>query len=963
MTNSADSDETFSISSAQFSAIINQSPVGMYAVDSNLRLRRINPKARPIFGPIENPVGRDLREVLYTLWPHDAADEIIERFRTTLETGEPFSSRNPSEVPDRNRQHEYYDWELHRIPLPGGQYEVVCYITDVSAHVHAQKALREGEQRLRAMFNQAAVGMAIADLHGRFEQLNQKFAEILGYTRAELQNLTFEQLTYSDDLAKTRLAVRQLLAGETAEYVLEKRYVRKDGSMVWSLTTVTLLKDAAGRPQQFIGVIEDITLRKQAEEAVVARERELSLIYRSVSEVIFYLRAEGDGRFRFISVNQAFLGATGLEEKQVLGKHVEEVIPEPSFSLVLTKYEEAIREKKTVRWEETTDYPTGRKVGSVAVTPLFDEEGKCINLIGTVHDVTERKQVEEALRDETRVLELLNTTGTAIAAKLDLQGLVQTVTDAATQLSGAKFGAFFYNVIDAQGEAFLLYTLSGAPREAFEKFGLPRNTPIFHPTFKGEGVVRSADITKDPRYGTMAPHHGMPKGHLPVCSYLAVPVISRSGETIGGLFFGHPEPNVFSERSERLIVGVAAQAAVALDNARLYDAAQRQIAERLKAEQKLRESETRLRLSLEATALGTWEYNPQNHAILLDTRCRELFGLPAETAVGYEELLAVVHPADRAKTARILQDTLSSTGESGYDIEYRIGLGSTREERWIRSTGKAFFDQDCQATRLIGTVLDITEMVKARESTAERRQELEQLVTERTASLREAIAQMEEFSYSVSHDLRSPLRAIQGYAEVLLEDYRGQLDARGLDYLQRISNAGTRMDQLTQDVLTYSRLGRVAMRLVPVNLEQLVDETVQQYIPVQAHEGGVTVDRPLPTVLAHGPSLVQALSNLLANAVKFIPKGTPPRVRVRAERHEAEVRLWIEDNGIGIPPEYQPKIWGMFERLNPRDQYEGTGIGLAIVRKAVERMGGKVGVESDGQNGSKFWIQLSAAPE
>ena len=151
---------------------------------------------------------------------------------------------------------------------------------------------------------------------------------------------------------------------------------------------------------------------------------------------------------------------------------------------------------------------------------------------------------------------------------------MQTVTDAATQLSGAKFGAFFYNVIDARGESFLLYTLSGAPREAFEKFGLPRNTPVFDPTFRGEGVVRSADITKDPRYGTMAPHYGMPKGICPVRSYLAVPVISRSGEVDRRPLLRASRARRVHRTAQQLVVGVAAQAAVAIDNARLYEAAQ-----------------------------------------------------------------------------------------------------------------------------------------------------------------------------------------------------------------------------------------------------------------------------------------------------------------------------------------------------------------------------------------------------
>jgi signal transduction histidine kinase/CheY-like chemotaxis protein len=200
---------------------------------------------------------------------------------------------------------------------------------------------------------------------------------------------------------------------------------------------------------------------------------------------------------------------------------------------------------------------------------------------------------QAALREESRLLELLNQPGQSIASQLEIDKLLQTVTDAATELTGARFGAFFYNGIDAQGEAYLLYTLSGAPREAFEKFGHPRPTALFGPTFRGEAPLRIDDVTRDPRYGTMAPHHGMPPGHLPVRSYLAVAVRSRSGEVLGGLFFGHPEPGRFSERSERLVVGMAAQAAVAIDNARLFEAAQAQIAERQRAEAALRDIDRR----------------------------------------------------------------------------------------------------------------------------------------------------------------------------------------------------------------------------------------------------------------------------------------------------------------------------------------------------------------------------------
>ena len=224
-------------------------------------------------------------------------------------------------------------------------------------------------------------------------------------------------------------------------------------------------------------------------------------------------------------------------------------------------------------------------------------------LQGTITDINERKQLEARLlstneiletrvaelREEANALDILNRTGAAVAAELDSERLVQAVTDAGVELSGAQFGAFFYNVVDAAGESYTLYTLSGAPREAFERFPQPRNTEIFGPTFRGAGVVRSPDIRADPRYGKMAPYHGMPPGHLPVRSYLAVPVIARSGQVLGGLFFGHAQPGIFTARAERLLVGLAGQAAVALDNARLHQASQRELTARKEAEEKLQE--------------------------------------------------------------------------------------------------------------------------------------------------------------------------------------------------------------------------------------------------------------------------------------------------------------------------------------------------------------------------------------
>jgi len=194
-------------------------------------------------------------------------------------------------------------------------------------------------------------------------------------------------------------------------------------------------------------------------------------------------------------------------------------------------------------------------------------------------EVVRRARVEESLRDEKRVLEMVNRTGQALASTLDLSTLLQAITDAGTELAGARFGAFFYHAEDESGEGLQLYTLSGVARADMERLGKPRATEVFRPTFDGEGPVRSDDITRDPRYAAHG-SGGMPPGHLAIRSYLAVPVVSRAGRVLGGLLFGHPEPGVFTERTERILAGVAAQAAIAMDNARLYEVAQKSALER-----------------------------------------------------------------------------------------------------------------------------------------------------------------------------------------------------------------------------------------------------------------------------------------------------------------------------------------------------------------------------------------------
>jgi PAS domain S-box-containing protein len=304
-------------------------------------------------------------------------------------------------------------------------------------------------------------------------------------------------------------------------------------------------------------------------------------------------------------------------------------------------------------------------------------------------------------------------------------------------------------------------------------------------------------------------------------------------------------------------------------------------------------------------------------------------------------------PIDHYETVRRRKDgTLVAVSLTVSPIKDRHGkiVGASKIARDITERKRA--EQALQSAQ--------AELAKANE-------ELERRVRERTASLEEAIAHMEEFSYTISHDLRAPLRGMQSYSKALLDDF-GELlksEPEAIHYLKRIAENAARLDRMILALLTFSRVGRDEVRLEPVSLEKLVKDVVEHISELQPPFAEIRLG-PLYDVLGHEPALAQAISNLLTNAAKFVAPGVTPKLHIWSERRQGEVRLWVEDNGIGIDPKFQHRLFTMFERIHPNLKYEGTGVGLAIVRKAVDRMGGRIGLESDGVQGSKFWIQLRA---
>jgi PAS domain S-box-containing protein len=613
-------------------------------------------------------------------------------------------------------------------------------------------------------------------------------------------------------------------------------------------------------------------------------------------------------------------------------------------------------------------------------------------LRGAVYEITDRKALEARLlalnetlearvaevREEARTLEVVNQTGVAVAAEHDLERLVQIVTDAGVELSHAQFGAFFYNPLRDDGEAYTFYALSGVPRESFAQFPMPRNAAIFEPTFRGQGPIRSDDILSDPRHGKSAPYNGMAAGNFPVRSYLAVSVVSRSGEVLGGLFFGHPQPRVFTERAERIVTALAAQAAVAIDNARLYQTSQRDIAARRQAEAalqqlnqtleqraeeraqqlansitKLADTERRFRLLVESvTDYAIYMLDPDGHVINWNPGAERIKGYPRDEIIG-RHFSAFYTPEDRS--ADMPQKALAIAAQAGkYEAEgWRVRKDESRF--WASVIINAIKDTSGQLLGFAKITRDLTERRAADERT-------------RQAQKMEGIGQI---TGGVAHDFNNLLTIIIGNLETLQRNLTAEeVEIGGL--LRSADNAmrgARRAESLTQRLLAFSRQQPLDPK--PIDLGRLVSgmsdllrRTLGEQVSIETVLGG-----GLWRAHADPNQLELAILNLAVNARDAMPNGgrlTLETANVHLDDKYAAtqaevlpgqyVMLAVTDNGSGMTPDVKAKAFDPF--FTTKDVGHGTGLGLSQVYGFVKQSRGHVKIYSEVGEGTTIKLYL-----
>lgn len=771
----------------------------------------------------------------------------------------------------------------------------------------------EDPWQLRAILDTCDDAIITTDLRGMVRIWNRAAERLFGYPAREVLGRSITLLFPKDCASEeTDFLARLREGGRICNH--ETVRVHKEGRRIPVSLTVSPIHDAAGRITGLSKVVRDLTERKELEEALREREQRIQATFERAAVGIVEL----DSGDRLVAINERACQILGYPREELLGMTVHELTaPEDRHLSERLNAQLRNNEIETFTYEKRYVRRDGSRVWAhVAVSPIRDALGHHVRHIGTIEDISERKRAEE--ERERLVLALQEAARGAERDRAQLEAVFQAMSDGVM-------------VFDMHGELVLVNEaeakILGCTSAAAVKRELGEYADVYELTDEHGATVPVSDW----------PISRVLRGE----SVKDWELHTRHRETGREWVFSFAGEPVRNDEGRQILAVVIT----------------RDVTSRKRADEALRESESKYRTITDAMPHLVWGARAGGAVDYVNRKWTDYTGLSLAESEG-DGWLRAIHPEDLERVTRVWKAAI--TAQTEFNCDYRL---ASREGtyRWFRSWGVPLREGDHRVVNWFGACTDIDDSVRAREELAGARDHLERIVQERTARLQEMVAELETFSYSIAHDMRGPLRTMQGFSQAVLEDYSDKLGPEGKEYLERIQAAAARQDHFIRDVLAYSRVVRQDLGLAPVDLDSLVDEVVAEYPNLQQAREQITVRHPLGAVVGHAPSLVQCLSNLLGNALKFVAPGITPSVTVWTENRGDRLRLWVQDNGLGIACDQQPRLFRLFERLHGQGEYPGTGIGLAVVRKAVERMEGAVGVESELGQGSRFWLELRRA--
>ncbi|MCE5313494.1 MAG: PAS domain S-box protein [Armatimonadota bacterium] len=772
----------------------------------------------------------------------------------------------------------------------GGQDRVLALVRDISERKRAEEELRASEANYREIFDSVNDAILIQDIdNGAIVDVNRTFTEVLGHSREEAVKLIVVDISEGSPPYTQKEAMEWFRkAGAEGPQLFEWKCKRKTGEVFW--TEVNLKKTIIGGVGRMLALIRDITerkkiealLKKQMEELFESRQM-LRTVLDAIPQRVFWK----DKNSVYVGCNKSFATDIGLADpSEVIGKTDYDTSP-PGMA---DKYRATDLEiMETGRWklnfEDYVTKPDGCKSWLLtSKVPLLDENGDVTGVLGTYHDITDRKQMEEALRISEMNYETI-------------------------------FNVIDYGIVIYDLDTGVILDVNSTAKALFDR---PEE----------EIIGRTADMLsgEDHRYGAKVLEKlaaGKPQ---------TVERLFRNKD--GELSVWEVHLNTAVLQGVKRIVGV------------IHDAT-----ERKRAEEALKNSEEKFRAVAEYARAGIMLVQDER-VIYANPYAVEYTGRPLDEIIGISRGL-MISPEYRDIAEEQMLRSMAGEALTSGDLKVITPSG---EVKWIQMSSASF---DYMGKRTLLTVaIDITERNKARESLLELTRTLESRVAERTLQLETANKEMEAFTYSVSHDLRAPLRSIDGFSMALLEEYSDALDATGQDYLRRVRAAAQRMGRLIDDLLRLSRINRAEMLYKNVNISGMALEILTSLQQTDTERKMEFVIQPDIEVRGDANLLRIAMENLLDNAWKFTGRRSVGRIEVGTELTDSEQIVYVRDNGAGFDMAYLEKLFQPFHRLHADAEFPGTGIGLAIVRRVISRHGGRVWATGEVDHGAVFSFAL-----
>lgn len=812
--------------------------------------------------------------------------------------------------------------------------------TEIAERQRSENNLIESRAQFMGAFEAAAIGMALVSLEGEWLQVNSSLCQMLGYSDEELQTKTFQEITHPEDLALDLDYIRQMLAGEIQSYRMEKRYFHKQGHLIMVLLAVSLVRNSEGEALYFVSQIEDITSQKLAEtmmldvqegleeqvqartaalqavnEALKASEARYSDLYEHAPDMYVSVNAE---TAQVVQCNQTLLSALGYDREAVIGQPIFNLYHPDCLPAVHEAFDIFVRTGEVHDAELQLQRQDGSPLDvSLNVQAKRDRQGNIVSSRSSWRDITERKRLKRQLQDANARLEerVAQRTQELSAANAVLEAEVRDRKQAEQRLQlaleASKEGLWDWDIpqdrvyFDTRFQTMLGYEdgeLSG---------GTEIWKSLIHPDDRSRAIesleahLQDSDVPYSYDYRLRKKSGGW----LWIANYGKVVQRDQQGQPLR-MIGTHQD---ISDRKQSELVLREKEAFLSS----IYEGTQQAI------------------FVIDVTGEDEFRFAGFNPAL------EQLTGLDSEASTG-----ATPEEALPPTVAQLVRQRYQDCVSVHNTISYEECLTFRGQPSWWLTNLTPLLDADSQVYRIIGASSNVTLL-----------KETEQRLRTANEDLAHSNKELENFAYIASHDLQEPLRKVRNFSELLASQLEGELDETAQKYINYVTNGAERMQTMIRDLLSYSRVGRTDLNRESTNLNHIMTQ-VKADLETAIIESQATISvESLPTIEANQTQMRQLLQNLVSNGLKYRGEA-PPEIVIRAEQQENNWIISVQDNGIGIEPQYQEQIFTIFQRLHTREQYPGTGIGLSTCKKIVELYGGKIWLESALNQGCTFFFSL-----